>query len=80
MLLEMNPRSAPADIDVPGLQRKIHELVEGYPVTLKVVESIPQTLAGKHRIVMSDLATALIKEKEKISGTSGCGSTLKAID
>lgn len=80
VLLEMNPRSAPADIDVPGLQRKIHELVEGYPVTLKVVESIPQTLAGKHRIVMSDLATALIKEKEKISGTSGCGSTLKAID
>ena len=80
VLLEMNLRSAPADIDVQGLQRKMHELVEGYPVTLKVVESIPQTLAGKHRIVMSDLATALIREKEKISRTSGCGSTLKAID
>ena len=63
VMLELNPRSVPADLDAAGLQRKIHELVEGYPVRLEIVESIPQTPAGKHRIVISHLAGALIGER-----------------
>jgi phenylacetate-CoA ligase len=31
------------------------ERLEGYPVTVRVVESVAQTAAGKHRIVRSDL-------------------------
>ena len=47
VLLELNPRSTPAEVDVPGLHRKIQELVEGYPAALEVVEFIPQTTSGQ---------------------------------
>ena len=62
VLLELNPRSSSPDIDTPGLQHKIRGLVEGYPVTLEIVASIPQTAAGKHRIVMSQLAAGPFRE------------------
>jgi phenylacetate-CoA ligase len=62
VMLELNPRSAPADLERSILQRKIQELVEGYPVTLEIVASIPQTAAGKHRIVMSQLAATAFSE------------------
>ena len=64
MMLELNPDSAPADIDTTGLERKLQELVEGYPATVEIVESLPQTLAGKHRIVISHLADTLMGERE----------------
>ena len=62
VMLELNPRSVPADFDKSRLQHKIQELVEGYPVMLEIVACIPQTAAGKHRIVMSQLATAALSE------------------
>ena len=72
VLLELNPRSAPSDVDLPGLECKIQELVGGYPVALEVVASIPQTAAGKHRIVISQLAAAL--DRETLAGHSGYDS------
>jgi phosphoenolpyruvate phosphomutase len=49
---------AASRLDWAGLRRAIRELVEGYPVTVEVVDSIPQTAAGKHRLVMSHMVGA----------------------
>jgi phosphoenolpyruvate mutase len=42
-------------VNAPALESKIRELVEGYPVQVAVVQTLPQTAAGKHRLVVSDL-------------------------
>jgi phosphoenolpyruvate phosphomutase len=54
--LELNDPKA--SLDNAGLERKLSELVEGYPVKIEVVETLPQTAAGKHRLVVSDLDVA----------------------
>lgn len=36
--------------------RRLAELLEGYPVTVKTVDVIPGTCAGKHRWIVSELA------------------------
>jgi phosphoenolpyruvate phosphomutase len=48
-------RDPQAQIDLGGLAAKLRGLVEGYPVSIEVVEALPQTPAGKHRLVISDL-------------------------
>lgn len=63
VLMELNPRSAPAEVERLSLQRKIQALVEGYPVAVEIVDSIPQSSAGKHRIVMSRMAAGLPSSK-----------------
>ena len=47
-----------ASLDTAVLRRKVRALVEGYSVQVEVVDSIPQTAAGKHRLVVSDLDAA----------------------
>jgi phosphoenolpyruvate mutase len=51
--LELNDSSASLDLSI--LERKIRNLVEGYPVKVETVPTLPPTLAGKHRLVLSDL-------------------------
>jgi phosphoenolpyruvate phosphomutase len=48
----------PAAIDLAGLEQKIRDLVEGYPVRVEVMTALPQTPSGKHRLVLSDLDVA----------------------
>lgn len=45
---------APA-VDTKSIQRGLRDLVEGYSVRVETVDSITQTAAGKHRLVVSDL-------------------------
>jgi hypothetical protein len=37
------------------LARFFQERLEGYPASVRIVENVVQTAAGKHRIVRSDL-------------------------
>ncbi len=60
VLLELQARCVAADVNPADLQRKIQELVEGYLVKIEIVAAIPQTLAGKHKIIISHLAEALM--------------------
>jgi phenylacetate-CoA ligase len=53
LTLELRDPSATAEL--PNLERRFRELVGGQPVTLEIVDSIPQTLSGKHRLVTSEL-------------------------
>lgn len=48
--------SGPANsVDCRGLEDQIRELVEGYRVQVEIVDVIPQTPAGKHRLVISEV-------------------------
>jgi phenylacetate-CoA ligase len=42
--------------DTTEARRQLHDLLEGYPVNIEVVDALPGTLAGKHRWIVSDLA------------------------
>lgn len=44
-------------LPVAELERKLSALVEGFPVELHVADRIPLSLAGKHRLVVSDMFT-----------------------
>ena len=49
----------PGDVALAGeVRTKVAALVEGYAVRVEVVSSIPQTAAGKHRMICSELVTA----------------------
>ncbi len=48
--------------DVVGLESSLRDLVEGYPVKVEIVDAIPQTAAGKHRLVMSQLTAPGVVE------------------
>jgi phenylacetate-CoA ligase len=50
--LELRPGTS---LETGALERKVSELVEGYPVSVSVVASVPQTPAGKHRLVVSEM-------------------------
>jgi phenylacetate-CoA ligase len=56
LLVLHDPR---ARFDPSIVSRKLGELVAGYPIETRIVETIPQTEAGKHRLVTSDLARAV---------------------
>lgn len=45
-------------VDVPSAEERISRLIGGYPVSIALVDSVPQTGAGKHRLVVSELAQA----------------------
>ena len=51
--IEVN--ASPSNEAIRRLEEKICRLVDGYPVTVEVVETIPQTAAGKHRLITSDV-------------------------
>jgi phenylacetate-CoA ligase len=60
-----------ASLDLAPLEAKLRELVEGYPVTLEVVEALPRTPAGKHRLVLSDLDIAnRVRQPQPAGGRS----------
>lgn len=44
-----------ASLSTDLLARRLEELVEGYPVRVSAPPAFPQTAAGKHRLVLSDL-------------------------
>lgn len=44
-------------IDVASAEERISRLVGGYPVRIALVPRVPQTRAGKHRLVVSDMTT-----------------------
>lgn len=54
--LELNHIQRPPDTDM--LTRLFREQLEGYPVEMEIVPSIPQTAAGKHRWIVSELVAA----------------------
>ncbi|MFN2382935.1 MAG: phosphoenolpyruvate mutase [Gemmatimonadota bacterium] len=70
-----------ASFRTPALEHELRELVEGYAVQVQVVDAIPQTAAGKHRLVMSDLATPLerahVGNGGRRHGASGTGATAR---
>jgi phenylacetate-CoA ligase len=51
--VELDPPDA--RLDTADLERQLVELLEGYPAQVQVVACMPQTGAGKHRWIMSDL-------------------------
>lgn len=53
VLIELN--DADPGFDRSDAHTKLDALLEGYPVTIKQVEQLPLTTAGKHRWVVSDL-------------------------
>jgi phosphoenolpyruvate mutase len=67
-------RDPEAKVDLNVLAAKLTALVEGYPVKIEVVEALPQSPAGKHRLVISDLdpvgSAAPRPPAAKISGQS----------
>jgi phenylacetate-CoA ligase len=55
VLVETNdPR---VNLKTAELERQIGDVVEGYPVRVEPVEQMPLTLAGKHRWIVSELAS-----------------------
>jgi phosphoenolpyruvate mutase len=62
--LELN--DADASLDLSMMERKIRHLVEGYPVKVEAVQTMPATPAGKHRLVLSDLD--LGRRKSEVRG------------
>jgi len=40
---------------IANLQNFVQERLEGYPVTIRLVDSVEQTRAGKHRLIQSEL-------------------------
>jgi phenylacetate-CoA ligase len=52
--LEVDP-DAPRP-DVEGMEAEIRDLVHGYPVRIELVDELPVTEAGKHRMVASEMA------------------------
>ncbi|MGD0898902.1 MAG: hypothetical protein ABR915_13775 [Thermoguttaceae bacterium] len=53
--------------DVAALEQRIREVVEGYPARVEIVDSIPTTAVGKHRLVVSELS----QPTEKTAGNGG---------
>ncbi|GAG46530.1 unnamed protein product, partial [marine sediment metagenome] len=45
----------PQSLDIKNITQKIRDLVEGFPVNLDVVNTIPLTASAKHRPVTSEL-------------------------
>lgn len=50
------------DICLEGIRTRLEELLEGYPVEVKVSDSLPGTAAGKHRWICSDLYARQVAE------------------
>lgn len=49
------PRLDISDPAIADMARRLSELLEGHTVHLQLVKSVPQTAAGKHRLVTSEL-------------------------
>jgi phenylacetate-CoA ligase len=47
---------SPALPDTTEARKQLRELLDGYPVTIDVVDALPGTLAGKHRWIVSEMA------------------------
>jgi phenylacetate-CoA ligase len=55
--LEPNPEvdMSTGQAAITRLQTFLQERLEGYPVTIRLVDSVEQTRAGKHRLIQSEL-------------------------
>jgi len=53
---------------------QLQDMLEGYPVTIKKVDAIAQTRAGKHRWVISDLAAQRLNSpRPPVTAEATCG-------
>lgn len=57
LMLDVDPEGE--SLDTVRVERAVREELEGFPVRIEVTNNIPQTAAGKHRAVVSDLAERL---------------------
>jgi len=55
-LLEVD--AAPADYDCRAMAAQLQEIVEGYPARVDILPTLPAQGAGKHRLVISELAVS----------------------
>lgn len=62
LLVSLETTEDAGPFDPRDAERRLQELLEGYPATVTTVDKIPSTLAGKHRWVISELATGQTKE------------------
>jgi len=49
------------------LEHKLEELVEGYEVRIELIDELPPTPAGKHRAIISDLASKMVSDGSDIT-------------
>lgn len=63
--LEVN--GGAGSLDTLYLQRTVENLV-GYPANVNLVDRIPQTIGGKHRLVVSDLAQQKLGQSDPRGG------------
>lgn len=56
LFILVEPAGPHARLDTSQAERQLRDLLEGYPITLQIVASIPVSGAGKHRWVVSELA------------------------
>ncbi|MFO0805456.1 MAG: hypothetical protein U0791_20320 [Gemmataceae bacterium] len=57
VVVRVEPTDARLPLERSGLEERIREVVEGYPVRLEIVPTLPRTLAGKHRWIVSEMLT-----------------------
>jgi phenylacetate-CoA ligase len=53
--IQLELSSPPETIDTSALARRISESLDGFPVSIEIVEQIPSSPAGKHRWMTSEL-------------------------
>lgn len=49
------------------LEHKLKELVEGYEVSVELIDELPPTPAGKHRAIISDLASKSVSDGSDVT-------------
>ena len=65
MQIEIDP-TRKLDIDLENLRLAISNLVEGYPVVIRLTTNLQRSLSAKHRAVTSDLSIAyLVREDQR---------------
>ena len=62
LLVTIEPDEPSTFIDTLEVEKKLKDLLEGSPVTVKVTDVLEDTKSGKHRWVVSDRADQLLRE------------------
>lgn len=57
-----------ADRILAKIKSRLEAVIDGYPVSIQLVEKVPSTPAGKHRCVVSDLAQSQLPSDRATTG------------